>query len=174
VKSETQNRRLESTGLAKPSETRVLTGTGPGLGHQESAGLGCGRIWNRTDPFLRSKPGTLAGYPDLLLTLLVARSHIAIGEASRMGNERINHTLCEKIVSLTLRDIQEAQSSGSGTYYIQPSRSNQVAIKDLNVCDLDLNTSEPSSTSRILETTEQFLQKSRKQSKAFNWKLKND
>jgi hypothetical protein len=57
------------TGLAKPGETRGLTGTGPGLARQESAGRVFGRFWNRTDPFLQSKPGPLAGYPDPLLTL---------------------------------------------------------------------------------------------------------
>jgi len=31
VKPETQNRRLEPSGLSKPRETRGLTGTGPGL-----------------------------------------------------------------------------------------------------------------------------------------------
>ena len=45
-------------------------GTGPGLARQESAGRVFGRFWNRTDPFLRSKPGTLAGYPDPSLTLV--------------------------------------------------------------------------------------------------------
>jgi len=69
VKPETQNRKLEPTGLAKPGETCGLTGTGPGLARQESAGRVFGRFWNRTDPFLRSKPGPLAGYPDPLLTL---------------------------------------------------------------------------------------------------------
>jgi len=70
VKPETQNRRLEPTGIAKPGETRGLTGTGPGLARQESAGRVFGRFWNRTDPFLRSKPGPLAGYLDPLLTLV--------------------------------------------------------------------------------------------------------
>jgi hypothetical protein len=70
VKPETQNRRLELTGLAKPRETRWLTGKGPGLARQESVCRVFGRFWNRTDPFLRSKPGPLAGYPDLLLSLL--------------------------------------------------------------------------------------------------------
>ena len=69
VKPETQNRRLEPTGLAKPGETRGLTGTGPGLARQESAGRVFWQFWNWTDPFLRCKPGTLAGYPDPLLTL---------------------------------------------------------------------------------------------------------
>ena len=72
VKPETQNRRLDPTGIAKPGETRGLTGTGPGLARQESAGRVFGRFWNRTDPFLRSKPGPLAGYPDPLLTLVPA------------------------------------------------------------------------------------------------------
>ena len=64
-----QNRRLDSTDLAKPGETRGLTGTGPGLARQESPGQVFGRVWNRTDPFLRSKPRPLAGHPDPLLTL---------------------------------------------------------------------------------------------------------
>jgi len=70
MKPETQNRRLEPTGLTNPGETRGLAGTGQGLARQESAGRFFGRFWNRTDPFLRSKPGPLAGYPDPLLTLL--------------------------------------------------------------------------------------------------------
>jgi hypothetical protein len=68
VNPETQNRRLEPTGLPKPGETRGLTGTGPGLARQESAGRVFGRFWNRTDLFLRSKPVPLAGYLDPLLT----------------------------------------------------------------------------------------------------------
>jgi hypothetical protein len=57
------------TGLAKPGETRGLTGTGPGLASPESVDRVFRRFWNRTDPFLRSKLGPLAGYPDPLLTL---------------------------------------------------------------------------------------------------------
>jgi hypothetical protein len=38
VKPETQNRRLELTGVVKPGESRGLTGTGPGFARQESAG----------------------------------------------------------------------------------------------------------------------------------------
>jgi hypothetical protein len=71
VKPETQNWRLELTGLAKPRETRRLTSTGPGLARQESAGRVLGRFWTRTDPFLWTKPGPLPGYPDPLLTLPV-------------------------------------------------------------------------------------------------------
>jgi len=71
VTPEMQNGRLEPTGLAKPGETRWLTGTGPGLARQESAGRVCGRFWNRTDQFLLSKTGPLPGYPDPLLTLTV-------------------------------------------------------------------------------------------------------
>jgi len=69
VKPKMRNRKLELTGVAKPVETHGLTGTGPGLASQESAGWVVGQVWNRTDPFLRSKPGPLAGYPDPLLTL---------------------------------------------------------------------------------------------------------
>ena len=39
------------------------------MARQESAGRVFGRFWNRTDLFLRSKPGPLAGYLDPLLTL---------------------------------------------------------------------------------------------------------
>jgi len=48
-----------------------LTGTGPDLAREESAGRVYGVLWNRTDPFLRSQPGPLAGYPDPLQLLLV-------------------------------------------------------------------------------------------------------
>jgi len=71
VKPETLNRRLEPTGLAKHGGTRGLTGTGPGLARQESAGRVFGWFWNRTDLFLRSKAVQLAGYPNPLLTLCV-------------------------------------------------------------------------------------------------------
>jgi len=69
VKPETQNRRLDPMGVAKAAETRGLTNTGTGLACQEPAGRVIGRVCNRTDPFLRSKPRPLAGYPDPLLTL---------------------------------------------------------------------------------------------------------
>jgi len=68
VKAETQNRRLEPTGLAKPGETCRLTGTGLGLACKESEAQVFGQVWNRTDTFLQSKPGLLAGHPDSLLT----------------------------------------------------------------------------------------------------------
>jgi len=45
---------------------------GLGFAHRESAGPVFGSFWNQTDPFLRSKPGPLAGYLDPLLTLLTA------------------------------------------------------------------------------------------------------
>jgi len=69
MKPEMQNRRLDPRGLAKHGETRGLTGTGPGLAHQESPGGVLGRLENRTDPFLWSKPRPLVGYPYPLLTL---------------------------------------------------------------------------------------------------------
>jgi hypothetical protein len=72
VKPETQNRRMEPTGLAKPGETRGVMGTGLGLARQESAGRDFGRFWNQNDLLSRSKPGPLAGSTDPLLTLPIA------------------------------------------------------------------------------------------------------
>ena len=66
MKPITRNRRLELTGLPKPDETHGWTG--PDLADQESAAWVFGRVWDRTDSLLRSKPGPLAGYPDPLLT----------------------------------------------------------------------------------------------------------
>jgi len=37
-KPETQNGRLEPTGLAKPGKTCALTGTGPGLAQRDTEG----------------------------------------------------------------------------------------------------------------------------------------
>jgi hypothetical protein len=70
VKPETQNRRLEPPGLSQPGETRVLTGIGLYLARQVSAGRVFGLGSNRTEVFLRSKPGPPVGYPDPLLTLI--------------------------------------------------------------------------------------------------------
>jgi len=62
---------LKPTGLAKPDITHGLRGTGTGLACQEAAGQVFGQVWDKTKPFLLSKLRPLAGYPDLLLTLLV-------------------------------------------------------------------------------------------------------
>jgi len=68
-KPETQNRRLDPTGLAKRGKTRGLTGSGLGLDQQEAVCQGFGRFWNQTERFFSSKPRLLPGYPDPLLTL---------------------------------------------------------------------------------------------------------
>jgi len=68
-KPQTHNRRLELTDLAKPANTRGLTGMGPGLAHQDAVGQVSGQCFNQTNPFLQSKPGLLAGYPDRFRTL---------------------------------------------------------------------------------------------------------
>jgi len=74
-KPETQNRRLEPTGLAKPGKTCRLMGTGPGLARQDAAGRVFRQFWNQTETFFRFEPAPLAGNPDLLLSLLTG--HIA-------------------------------------------------------------------------------------------------
>jgi len=71
-KPETQNRRLEPTGLAKPCKSHRLTGVGPGLARQDTVGRVFEHFWNSTEPCLRSEPGPLSGHLDRLLTLPVA------------------------------------------------------------------------------------------------------
>jgi len=74
---------LDPTGLGKPSKTSGLTGTGPGLAHQDVAGLVFERVWNRNEPFYGSQPGPLAGYPDPFLTLS-ARSREETGSRTEL------------------------------------------------------------------------------------------
>lgn len=66
-----QHRKWGRMLLAQPGKSRGSMGTGLGLVHQDSAGRVVGRVSNRTDPFLQSIPGLLAGYPVLLLILKV-------------------------------------------------------------------------------------------------------
>jgi len=77
-----QNRTLEPMGVAKPGKTCGLTGMGPGLARQDSAGQVSGWFWNRTDPVLQAQPGPLAGYPDLLLTLVLSQASPATGHTA--------------------------------------------------------------------------------------------
>jgi hypothetical protein len=56
-------------GLAKPRKSRRALSTGLGLAHATAVSRGFGWVYNRTNLFLLSKPGLLAGYPDPLLTL---------------------------------------------------------------------------------------------------------
>jgi len=110
VKPETQNRRSEPTGLAKLGETSGLTGTGPGLARQQSAGWGFGPVWYRTDPALPSKPGTLAGYLDPLRTLLVVTYRLQL---CIYGN-RVEDTFLQRIGRY--REWHLWHFSGSITY----------------------------------------------------------
>jgi len=52
------NWRLDLAGIAKPGKTCRLMGMGTGLAHQESTRHVFRWVWNRTDPFCRSKPRT--------------------------------------------------------------------------------------------------------------------
>jgi hypothetical protein len=55
--------------LAQHGKTRGVMGTGMGLARQVGPGRVFEQVWNRTEPFYRSKPGPLVGFPDQLLTL---------------------------------------------------------------------------------------------------------
>jgi hypothetical protein len=79
VKPETQNRGFQPMGEPKPGETHGLTGIGTDLARQEPTGRGFGLVWNRADPFLRSNPRPPAGYPDALLTLMMAHNSDILG-----------------------------------------------------------------------------------------------
>jgi len=61
VKPETQNQRSEPTGLAQPGKPRGLTGTGPGLTRQESAGRVALRFLSWTGAFGSVPTRTEAG-----------------------------------------------------------------------------------------------------------------
>ena len=56
-----------------------VDGYGARLDRQEADGRVVGWFWNQTKPFLQSKPGPLAGYPDPLLTLLADNHNSGIG-----------------------------------------------------------------------------------------------
>jgi len=73
---------LDLMGLAKPGEICGLTGAAPVLDLPEAAGLVFGRFWNRTEPFLHSKRGPLAGYADPLLTLYSIHTFVSVATAS--------------------------------------------------------------------------------------------
>jgi hypothetical protein len=60
-------------GQTKPVKTRGLTRMGMDMACQETQGSVIGWVWNRTEPYLWSKPGMLGCYPDPLLTLHWAR-----------------------------------------------------------------------------------------------------
>jgi hypothetical protein len=47
----------------------MLRGTDPGLARQDCECRVFGRLWNRTELFLQSESGPLAGYSDPLVTL---------------------------------------------------------------------------------------------------------
>ena len=80
---ENKNWRLQPTGLAKHSKTHGITGMGKGLALQQAVGRVFGRFWKQTKPFIWSKPGPLAGYPDPLLTLLRNCKHTPLVGGSR-------------------------------------------------------------------------------------------
>jgi len=63
------NQRQGLMGQAKHCKSCGLMGTGMGLACENIAGLLLGYVMDRTQLFLRSKPGQLEGIPDTLLTI---------------------------------------------------------------------------------------------------------
>jgi len=114
MKPETQNRRLEPTGLAKRGETCGLTGTGPGLASQESADRVFGRLWTRTDRFLWSKPGPLPGYPDPLLTLFTVRLIFPCKDWKL--NKTYNHPISGALLSTVIKNMHECGREAENIY----------------------------------------------------------
>ena len=70
-------------------------------------------------------------------------------------------------VSVTPRDIREDSRSPNQLGYVHPDRISQVYTSINEISDLDLNRAEPSPVSKLVEKTEQFIRKSRKERKAF-------
>jgi hypothetical protein len=67
-KSKMGIRRLEPRGIAKSGNRPGLSGTGLGLGRQQSARWDDRCVTSRTEPFVQSNPGPLAGYLEPLRT----------------------------------------------------------------------------------------------------------
>jgi hypothetical protein len=65
---------MKPTGLTNSSKTRRFTDADPGMARQEAADQVVVRVWSTYDAFLVSKPGLLASYPDLLLSLFTTIS----------------------------------------------------------------------------------------------------
>jgi len=71
-------------------------------------------------------------------------------------------------ISATPRDIQEESRTVIESQYIHLDCVTQVHSVTLDVGDLDLNNSQAQYPSQLVEETEQCIQKSRKERKAFN------
>lgn len=56
LKPKMQLWRFQSTGRSKPGKTHVLTGMEMGLAQQEVPDWVVRRVWDQTDPVLRSHP----------------------------------------------------------------------------------------------------------------------
>jgi hypothetical protein len=80
----------------KPGKTHRLTGTGPGLARQYSAGRDFARFWNRTTPFIRAEPGLLAGHLDTLVPLVTFFQSEYIGRQYSAKGKQHAHCLFQK------------------------------------------------------------------------------
>jgi len=113
------------TGLAEHGETHGLPGMGPGLDRQEAVGCVFRRLWNRTEPFFRSKPRPLAGCPDPSLTLLHCDSRCSLtccwGSQARRRRAQVCRSLSQvlpgahKVLSVAPRCSQPYHNHSHGT-----------------------------------------------------------
>jgi len=98
--------------LTKPSKTRGLTGMGPGLAPQEASGPTFGQFWNRTELFFWSKPGPLAGNPDLLLTLAETDTNTEVHQLNLPTNDRPGQLVTYWIARIRLFNLDGRHFSG--------------------------------------------------------------
>jgi len=103
-----QNCRLGRTVFDKPGNTHRLPGTSTCLAHQGAAGWVFGWFKDRATPFLWSKPGHLAIYPDPLLTQLLYQLSI-IQVALKSGHKTLFR--CNSLLKLTLLRLVSTSSN---------------------------------------------------------------
>jgi hypothetical protein len=73
----------------------------------------------------------------------------------------------ERIISPTSRDIQEESHCSSPGIFVHPDRKNQLNNLNPDISDPDLSASRPRTPSGVIDSSNQFLAKSRKERTAF-------
>jgi hypothetical protein len=94
-------------------------------------------------------------------------SNSATADIPQSAITRNSKVESEWAVSSMPRDIQGDPQNDPRTKYIHLERLHQVDNTFPEISDLDLNTAKPGLRSEIIRSTEQFLQKSQRERKAF-------